>query len=309
MAHLTGSGTKGPVTREIPDFGGKLQIALAALNMSRARLTVLMRVNKALPSRWSSGASIPSAHSMEKLTAIVGEKVPGFNQLSWTLPIDAFERLFAAASEPPSTAGAIVGVEHVWNASAADLLSRVEAYAGLYAVFHAFAQPQTLGVNLCVVWKRGEQLFIRIHFPTRPLVGEFLSVRQHLYTTLVSEGPDIALFTGFVSPILGRRALLLDSLWLTLVRDGFNTPTCSRGIIARIGDLPNPETPPPDSALDAIWARMEAATAARSLDDICGPAECGVQHRHRVLFGRRTIRLRRRDIRLPAHWLRAGLHD
>jgi transcriptional regulator with XRE-family HTH domain len=68
----------------------KLELILAKLNLSRARLAQRIGVDKSVVSRWVSGGSVPSDHNMARLSEIIGEIQPGFSGADWALDEPAF---------------------------------------------------------------------------------------------------------------------------------------------------------------------------------------------------------------------------
>src|SRR5215212_11278677 len=68
----------------------KLELLLAAFNLSRARLAQKIGVDKSIVSRWVSGGSVPSEHNLSRLTDATATLCPGFGRADWSLDEVAF---------------------------------------------------------------------------------------------------------------------------------------------------------------------------------------------------------------------------
>ena len=62
-------------------FTARLELILKALSLTRGRLAAELGVDKSLVGRWVSGAVKPSALNLERLTAFVARRQPGFTLL------------------------------------------------------------------------------------------------------------------------------------------------------------------------------------------------------------------------------------
>lgn len=255
------------------DFGEKLSFALRALNLSRARLAAELKLNKASTTRWTMGRTAPSGDSLERLTHFIALKTPGFSQLSWDLPWAQFQRLFEAAeSDEPwqdqvTRPAALLGAQ-----GAVDPSQAYDTYVGVYAVVHAFIlPPSALAVNPSVVWRQGSRLMMRTFYPGASFAGQLVFVQQHLFGNLVVEGPEPFVSSGYINPVVGRKAMILDALWMTQVLDGAQTPTCVRSIGIRMGDLPAPNKPVEEAWLERSWDRMAKVMDDKALESILGP--------------------------------------
>ena len=76
------------------DLASKLDLLLKALSISRGRLAQEAGVDKSLVGRWVAGSVSPSPHNLEKVTAALARRSPGFTMLDWDRPFDAFAAHF-----------------------------------------------------------------------------------------------------------------------------------------------------------------------------------------------------------------------
>ncbi|HEY0437189.1 MAG TPA: helix-turn-helix transcriptional regulator [Phenylobacterium sp.] len=118
--------------RDTREFAAKLDLGLKALNISRGRLASEARVDKSLVSRWLRGVSAPRGHNLEAVTALMAAHAPGFNQLSWELPIEAFAGLFAPASDEAAAGPAT----WILPADLQMTAQKAPAYEGFWRVTH-----------------------------------------------------------------------------------------------------------------------------------------------------------------------------
>jgi hypothetical protein len=89
-------------------FSRKLDIVLKALSMSRGRLAQEAGLDKSLVGRWVAGTVHPSSHNLEKVTAAIARRHPGFSMLDWDRPLAALaERLGGSVEAPAVPAGVL----------------------------------------------------------------------------------------------------------------------------------------------------------------------------------------------------------
>jgi len=98
--------TPSPVT---DDFAGRLEVALKALNISRAQLAVQVGVDKSLISRWLSGRMRPSSHNLARISEVLSRARPGFNTLYWERPRVDFEKFLGIDMPTPLAAAMPTG--------------------------------------------------------------------------------------------------------------------------------------------------------------------------------------------------------
>jgi len=76
------------------DFRQKLALVVDLAGISRSRLAREIGVDKSVVSRWTSGATRPSAASLDQLTAKLAGRVAGLLRSDWEQPLPAFETKF-----------------------------------------------------------------------------------------------------------------------------------------------------------------------------------------------------------------------
>lgn len=79
------------------DFRQKFSIIVDLAGVSRSRLAKEICVDKSVVSRWLSGATRPSAGSLDQLTESLAGRVEGLRLSDWTLSLADFADKFAAA--------------------------------------------------------------------------------------------------------------------------------------------------------------------------------------------------------------------
>lgn len=136
---------RGP---EIVDFAGKLRLAMARANLSRAQLAQAAGVDKSVVARWLNGALAPSDHSLTMLTAALARTIEGFGRADWDLPSDALTRRLglevASPAGTPAAATPVAGVFPRTHEATVRGLAHAEAvYAGVWAVI--FPTPTANG--------------------------------------------------------------------------------------------------------------------------------------------------------------------
>ena len=275
-----------------PEFGVRLSLAMKLLNISRGALASEARADKSLVSRWIRGITAPRGHNVATLTAIVRARAPGFTQLSWDLPLDAFAAALGgdgrvAVAKPdapalPLRAPTIVaegpsphpptGLQRSRVQSEIEVGREGQAYPGVYAGFRvAFRNSGELVPDLIIVWRLGERLFFRVFDPSFSHTGEVFILRHQLFVV----GEDDQRIDGLISYILngvtGRRAYRLDGVAMTVANDRHRTPAAGPVVWQRIADLVDASTPPATADLAAISALMKAAHLADRIADIAGP--------------------------------------
>lgn len=77
------------------DFRQKLSLIVDLAGLSRSKLAKEIGVDKSVVSRWTSGATRPSAASLDQLTENLASRVNGLRRADWELPLTAFESKFA----------------------------------------------------------------------------------------------------------------------------------------------------------------------------------------------------------------------
>jgi pimeloyl-ACP methyl ester carboxylesterase/transcriptional regulator with XRE-family HTH domain len=80
------------------DFRQKLALIVDLAGISRSRLAREIGIDKSVVSRWTSGATRPSAASLDQLTAKLAGRVAGLLRSDWEQPLQAFETKFRGSA-------------------------------------------------------------------------------------------------------------------------------------------------------------------------------------------------------------------
>ena len=80
------------------DFRQKLALIVDLAGVSRSRLAREIGIDKSVVSRWVSGATRPSAASLDQLTAKLSDRVAGLLRSDWERPLAAFEEKFRTSA-------------------------------------------------------------------------------------------------------------------------------------------------------------------------------------------------------------------
>jgi transcriptional regulator with XRE-family HTH domain len=78
-------------------FSVNLRLVLKMLSMSNAGLASELQIDKSAVSRWLTGAALPSAYNLSRLSGLVAARVEGFRTLDWELAPEDLTALFEAA--------------------------------------------------------------------------------------------------------------------------------------------------------------------------------------------------------------------
>lgn len=257
-----------------------------------------MRVNKALPSRWANDVTRPGGPSLEALTKVLEARCEGFNQLSWDLPFDQFRALFPSVGPGPAPYGKTSPslINTAVTVSPAEVARFAGIYAGAYACFHTFSVPPgELVAALVLIWREGDQLFARLQYPGIEFSGEIFVDRNHLFAALQLTKSEPAASFVYINPIFGPKAMMIDSLVMTLAWDGAATPSAGRMIGVRIADAPQTGTLS-RSWQSAVAKRMSKINFSREVDGLAGPRLAGALKNHEPGVGLRDMAL----LRVPA---------
>ena len=80
------------------DFRQKLALIVDLAGVSRSGLAREIGIDKSVVSRWVSGATRPSAASLDQLTAKLADRVAGLLRSDWERPLVAFEAKFRSSA-------------------------------------------------------------------------------------------------------------------------------------------------------------------------------------------------------------------
>jgi transcriptional regulator with XRE-family HTH domain len=137
----------------------KLELVLAKLNLSRARLAQKIGIDKSVVSRWVSGSSVPSDHNMARLSEIVGALHPGFSGTDWALDEAAFRAKLGVPSDDGK--GLVEDALRLrsFGAFRRDIEREAAIYAGLYLTYNRSSTNNgTITRRALKCWQDGRRL-------------------------------------------------------------------------------------------------------------------------------------------------------
>ena len=224
------------------DLAGRLRLALQALSLSRGAAAARLGVDKSLVGRWVSGAVRPSEHNLARITALVAERVPGFNLADWERDLESFAALLGidpALAAPAAPEGPIDALPlSCLQQARGETQRRGAAYEGFWRttrpsvimggqLFHDYGMIRTGESGLLEVSMGGAGLGFR---------GWALPLEGNLFAILdgaVGFTPLFLIFRGVPLP----KATLLDGIALLAALDAARTPAAVPILLERVGDL------------------------------------------------------------------------
>ena len=108
VGHHWARGSKGCQPMQ-NDFRQKLALIADLAGVSRSGLAREIGIDKSVVSRWVSGATRPSAASLDQLTAKLAGRVAGLRRSDWERPLDVFEAKFRTSALDRRIDAAVAG--------------------------------------------------------------------------------------------------------------------------------------------------------------------------------------------------------
>ena len=223
-------------------FTARLELILKALSLTRGRLAAELGVDKSLVGRWVSGAVKPSAPNLERLTAFVAKRQPGFTLLDWDRDLDALAEKFGVAPPGPPAPETlpIDGLlpESMVRESAVTTRLRGWAYEGFWRTTRASAEvPGSFFQDYVMMRRNGESMIeIRMGVFALRLQGWAIMLQNKIFA--VSTEPNTGTFSfSILSGVARQRADVLDGISLACLRDAGGTPIAFATLMERIGAL------------------------------------------------------------------------
>jgi transcriptional regulator with XRE-family HTH domain len=221
-------------------FSEKLNLALKALSMSRARLAAELGVDKSIVGRWARGAVRPSPENLTRLTSLIAVRIPGFTVLDWERGLAGLAEALGIDPDVARPGPALGSSFHD------DLLAEaVEATARLGATYEGFFRStrphgSVPGVFLHdhMMVRRGADGLMRfdLRCDIVRVEGWVLPQRNQLIVIGAEDAsgsPAFGIFNGVVS----QRADVIDGLLLACALDAPRTPTACAVVFERVGEL------------------------------------------------------------------------
>ena len=224
-------------------LASKLDFVLKAVSMNRARLAAELGVDKATVGRWVNGSAVPASHNLSQLTALIASRIEGFNILDWERDLDGLAQLIGVAlpgqAAPPATPMTLSGLPlPLIEESFVITRLRGAAYEGFYRSTRPYAQRPGHYIH--------DQFMLRIE-PNGAMSGVMNSAGvivqgwvMLLHNQLFFIGSEttsgafaFSIFNG-VSTV---KAAVMDGIVLYCALDIGHTPTASRSLLERTGDL------------------------------------------------------------------------
>ena len=254
-------------------FGQKLELVLKILSISRGRLAADLGIDKSVVNRWARGVSAPTAHNLTALTSLIASRQPGFTLLDWERELGDLAAMFGASipsAETPSAVDDILGVSRAQ--SRIEVGRDGDAYPGVFVGYRqAFGNSGRIIPDLIVFFRQGESLFFTIHDPVFSHRGEVFILRHQLFMFGEDGQRADGLTLHVLNGVVGRKAVRLDGLLLSVYGDRYRTPTAAAVVMHRLMDLEDPSVPPSAEALTAILIRLQALYEVDELAALAGP--------------------------------------
>lgn len=264
-----------------PSFADKLNLVLRALTMSRGRLASELGVDKSVVSRWTSGATDPSAHNLANLTALIAARIAGFTLLDWERDIASLAELLGVdpalapapirrRSPPPSVdeAPQDLGVLDLpfgaMQLAMTDMHRKSHSYEGHYtSVRPSVLKPGMVLRDHIIMRREGGRMMMRTVGAGRENAGWVVSAQDQLYCVLGDDGDDslaFMLLNGTPAP----RALVLDGIYMSVTLDQGRSIVALPTVLTRISDLS--EDPAVDDAIVAEAKKKPLIVDAAELE-------------------------------------------
>jgi transcriptional regulator with XRE-family HTH domain len=239
------------------EFAKKLNLALDAVNLSRARLSARLGVDKSLVSRWCSGLIQPSNHNLARIGELFAELRPGFTNVLWSRSLQefaAFLQIDLVRKPPEAAEGAqAVGFLKSFARSRAETLVEGSVYTGVYALFrHTMSNIGRIMMEVVAIWLEDGILKLRSHDGYFDHGGPLLLLRQQLHGYSESERQDGLAFMT-LHGVGGSRAMVMDGLMMSVAATRTYDPVAVKIILLRIADWPHltaPDWPLYDRAVE-----------------------------------------------------------
>jgi transcriptional regulator with XRE-family HTH domain len=224
-----------------PSFALKLDLALKALSMSRARMAADLAVDKSLVGRWAAGKVTPSAHNLARLTELIAARKPGFTMLDWDRDLDGFGSVLGVEISSPTQAFDWVPPAIFGDAVQGTAL-RGAAYEGIWRSTRPSSDLPGRFLHDHLLIRRAENgiLSFRTGVEGVSYEGWALLLQHQLFSVAADRAHGTLLFSIF-NGVARQKAQVLDGITLACLRDAGGSPAASSCMLERIGDLTGDE--------------------------------------------------------------------
>jgi transcriptional regulator with XRE-family HTH domain len=176
-------------------FAARLDLALKALNLSRAGLASSVGVDKSVVSRWLSGQAVPTGHNLARIGEFLASVRPGFSSIAWERPRAEFESLLRIAPPPVDGAGPAPAAgtaksllaypPALMEAASREAALRGAAYEGFWiSTRPALTSSDQWARDSILVRKRDGQLHVRASYAGIDGDGWLFLLAGHLHCIL-----------------------------------------------------------------------------------------------------------------------------
>lgn len=224
-------------------FSRKLDLVLKILSMSRGRLAQEAGLDKSLVGRWVAGTVAPSSHNLEKVTAAIARRRPGFTLLDWDRSLPALAERLGGSVDAPTAApgelppGTLTFPYDVTGPARRETARRGDEYCGFYRLYRrSFGRPGRIGCLAFMVRKKDGLLELREGAPGFEHRGWGLLMLNRLYGMFAEEKFESM---SFMITNAGQqpRAQVLHAAYLGVSSDGLLTPKAAPLALVRAGDV------------------------------------------------------------------------
>ncbi|HZZ31744.1 MAG TPA: helix-turn-helix transcriptional regulator [Phenylobacterium sp.] len=225
-------------------FATKLELVLKVLSMSRSRLAADLGVDKSVVGRWVSGAVQPSAHNLSLLSALIAQRIPGFNTLDWDRSLAAFAEfigadLVAVAGHAPPPGSAVSGLPMVgMDQFLAATVQRGAAYEGFFRTTRPYILEPGRFIHDHAMVRIDPNGLLRLRIGAGGTIadGWILLAGNQLFAVTVDVISGAVLF-GIFYGVASPKADVVDGLVLAPSLDVGRTPAAYPMLLERIEDL------------------------------------------------------------------------
>ncbi len=253
-------------------FGRKLELALKALSMTRARLAADLAVDKSLVTRWISGAVKPSSHSLARLTEFIATKRPGFTMLDWDDDMAGLTMKLGGAAQGRGDPLAGLGgwlPDAVLREAMVTTDIRGAAYEGFWRSTRLSNEFPGRFMHDQIMIRRAENglLAFRVGVGDMRFEGWTLPMQTQIFTFCADARTGVFIFAIF-NAVLRERAEVMDGITLTCQRNHGGTVVSAPCLIERTGVL-SADAQADDARYEASIAQNPMAAEGSVPVEIC----------------------------------------
>jgi hypothetical protein len=279
-------------------FAAKLNLALKALSMSRARMAAELAVDKSLVGRWAAGKVTPSGHNLDRLTALISSRRPSFTMLDWDRDLDALAVVLGVDVSPPGQAFDWVPAS-IFKEAQQGAAARGSAYEGIWRSTRPSSDLPGRFLHDHSIIRRTDQgvLYFRTGVEGVSYEGWALLLQHQLFSIAADKAHGTLLFSIF-NGVARQKAEVLDGLTLACLRDAGGSPVSSTCVLERVCDLTG-DNDEDDRRYEAFIAAQGSPLAAEGtvpeplrahLTREVDPASLGIGGLLRMYFGQSMAR-------------------